>query len=147
MGLKVIGLSSVRSRLIRTESKTNKASLRVFRAGAAQILKRAKEYAPVDEGDLENSLEKIENRTGSHRRTNIQIGVNPNKLGDGYSVYGFRYDVRQHEDTSLGRGPKSQEKAERIGKNVGPKYLSRALKDFEKDVDESIKKAVRDAIK
>lgn len=106
-------------------------------------MRRAQEYAPIDTGRLEEAITTAES-TNVYGRKTIYVGVDENELGEGYSTYGFRYDIYMHEAVyHLGEG--SQEKAERLGVDVGPKYLERAIKDYAKEIDRDVRAEVKKA--
>ena len=134
MGLSISGINSTLVKLQRTEKRTHKRLLRHMRNSAKDIRDLAREYAPVDEGNLEEAIEVMESFEGflGRYRAVTYVGVNPDKLGEGYQKYGFRYDIRTHEG-SYNLGPRSQAKAA-SGKKVGPKYLTRAWQKLEPEI-------------
>lgn len=135
MGLKILGVKETLVNLRRTEQRTHKRLLRLMRRGAEDIRDLSREYAPVDEGNLEEAIEvgeSVENFMGRSRNVEF-VGVNPDKLGEGFTKYKYRYDIAMHEG-SYNLGPLSQAKAQASGKQVGPKYLTRAWKELEPDL-------------
>lgn len=147
MGLSVKGISSTIQRLARTGDRTNKKALQILREGSRDIQELAKEYAPVDEGNLEDSIVRVEDRSGPRGQIAIFVGVDKSRLGIGYTRYGYEYDVRMHEDYSYELGPKSREKAARNGKKVGAGYLIRAVEELEDEIRLDIQKAIKGLIK
>lgn len=145
MGLEILGVRDTLVKLRRTEKRTSKRLLRHMRNSAEDIRDLAREYAPVDEGNLEEAIEVGETQEGFlGRNRNVElIGVNPAKLGEGYTKYKYRYDIAMHEG-SYNLGPLSQAKAASSGKQVGPKYLTRAWKDLEPDIRAEAEKIVAD---
>jgi len=139
--IEVFGISKTMRRLVRVEKKTNRRALAAVRRNAKLIQKRAIEYAPVDEGFLEDAI-RIGEVRGGKNRFEFLIGVDTNKLGPSYTQRGFRYDIAMHEG-SYRLGIKSAEKEAFSGKNVGPGYLSRAFKDYEKKVIKDVEEALR----
>lgn len=135
MGLEITGVKSTLVNLRRTERVTSKRLLRLMRSSARDIRDLAREYAPVDEGNLEDAIQVIEGAERFLGRTrNVEmVGVDTSKLGEGYTKYGRRYDIMMHEG-SYNLGPRSQAKADSTGKTVGPKYLTRAWKDLEPEI-------------
>lgn len=141
-GLRISGVQATLAKLERIGKRTNKAALRIVRAGAKDIADRASDYAPVDQGDLENSIVVEEDRRGNDRIV-FYVGVDPSKLGEGYWRYGFRYDIEMHEGV-YNPGPLSQAKNARVGgSGVGPKYLERALDEIGPEIEEAVKEATR----
>jgi hypothetical protein len=81
------------------------------------------------------------------RKRNIEmVGVDPSKLGEGYSKGGFRYDVRMHEGV-YELGDASKDKAQASGKQVGAKYLSRAWQELEPAITARAKAIVDEEIR
>lgn len=131
MGLSIKRVEETIIRLRRMEEKTHKRILRRLRRAAIDIRDLARDNAPVDLGNLENAIEDIASREGN--REVRYVGVNPDKLGDGYQVNGFRYDIAMHIGIVNGEpyelGPRSRAK-QNTGKDVGPFYLERAAKSL-----------------
>lgn len=157
MGLKLTGVTPTVTRLRRIEQKTHKRVLRRARHGVNQIAKRARLYAPVDKGDLENAIRGIETRHGTfHGRAEWMVGVDPNRIHRD-----FDYAVEQHENYSPDApnkksSPKSYQKNESLkgtingkvtlhnGNIVGGKYLERALEDFEDEIVKDIERIMKE---
>jgi hypothetical protein len=135
MGMKITGVNATRLKLARTEKVTHKRLLRHLRNSAEEVAKLARAFAPVDEGNLEEAIEASESKEGffSRKRSVVFVGVNPDKLGEGYTESGFRYDVRMHEG-AYKLSPASLEKQRTGGKTVGPKYLTRAWQELEPEI-------------
>lgn len=135
MGLKVRGIGAVKRALVRTEQRTTKALLRHMRNSAILIRDLAREYAPVDQGDLENAIVATEAPEVSfgRKRQVAFVGVDSSVLGPGYNRWGFRYDIHMHEG-AYKLGPLSQAKQDASGKTVGPKYLTRACEDLKPEI-------------
>lgn len=148
MGLELRGIGSTLRELRRTEERTSKALLRHLRHSADDIADLAREYAPVDEGNLEEAIEVAEGTEGFlGRNRNVElIGVNPGKLGEGFGKYKFRYDVAMHEG-SYNLGPRSRAKAASNGKQVGPKYLTRAWQDLEDGILAKARRLAQDTVR
>ncbi len=135
MGLEILGVKDTLMKLRRTEKTTHKRLLRHMRNSANDIRDLAREFAPVDEGNLEEAIEVGEGKEGFFGRDrNVEfVGVNPAKLGEGYTKYKYRYDIRMHEG-SYQLGDASNKKAASNGKDVGPKYLTRAWQELEPEI-------------
>lgn len=148
MGLEITGVKSTLVNLRRTEQRTTKRLLRLMRDSAEDIRDLAREYAPVDEGNLEEAIEVAEGTERFLGRTrNVElVGVNPDKLGEGYQRYKYRYDIAMHEG-SYNLGPLSQAKAAANGKQVGPKYLTRAWKELEPNIKADAEAIVADTLR
>lgn len=139
--MELIGVGKVKARLKRIGKRTNRAALAAVRRGAEEIADLAADYAPVDEGNLEDSIVVAEERSGNSRIV-IFIGVDPSRLGLGYKRYGFRYDIQMHEGV-YNLGPLSQKKNSELGGGVGPKYLERALEELEEEIRTDVENAMR----
>lgn len=134
MGVELEGIEETLFKLKRAAKRTNDAELAALRKHSKIMTQRAKDYAPVDKGNLEQAIQDLETREGTfNRRLEILIGVNPDLLGQGYFVYGERYDLIMHEG-GYSLGPASQEKQRRTGKQVGAKFLTRAFDDILPDL-------------
>lgn len=149
MGIDIKGLDQLNSRISRIDAVTSKAQLQLMREYSKKIADKARDFAPVDEGNLENSIVVVEKPTGINRRLVSEIGVDTSKLGSGYTQRGYPYHIAMHEDPSgtSGNGPLSREKAERLGVMVGPKYMTRALDHYADQLNEAFAKAVREALR
>lgn len=145
MGVKIRGLDALTSVLSRIGETTSDKERKLVDSFAEKIVARAKQYAPVDEGNLEKSIVAERTRTGINGRIISKIGVDVSKLGPGWAVRGYRYHVRMHEDPTVsGKGDKSRDKARDLGVMVGYKYMARALEDFRQPMMEAAKKLARE---
>jgi hypothetical protein len=155
VSIKVKGISSTMFALKRTGDRVHKGQLEYLDRASDRILKRAKEYAPVDEGHLEDALvkERIVDPT-NNRRITIFVGVDPNDLGKGFTKYGHRYDEYVHEHLSpfgsggfngvtFSAGPGTLAK----GPSAGGLFLQRAFEDFEDEIVDTMESIARRAIK
>lgn len=135
-----MGLSTRRFRAdvdvmkIRMEQLTERSEreiLQVMREEAAQIAELAKDYAPRDEGSLEDAIKVLEDREGLNRRTRVTVGVDENHLDDKGRRVG-EYALIMHEKLApygsgaFNLGPESTAKDAGSGR-VGGKYLDRAI--------------------
>jgi len=135
-------------KLRRTEQRTSKKLLRHMRNSAIKIRDLAREFAPVDEGNLEEAIVVAESKEGFMGRARAveTVGVDPSKLGEGYAKYGERYDVLMHEGV-YNLGDASKAKANSNGKKVGAKYLSRAWQELEPQITAKAKAIVADEVR
>lgn len=151
MSVSVLGISDTMFALKRTGDRVYKGQLEYLDRVSERILKRAKEYAPVDEGNLEDALvkERIVDPS-NNRRVTIFIGVDPSELGKGFTKYGHRYDEYVHEHLapfgtgslngatfSAGAGTLAK------GPKAGGLFLQRAFEDFEDEIIETMAKIAR----
>lgn len=147
------GLEETLARLARIGKQTSDAELARLRRGAREMERLAKMYAPVDEGYLEEAIVTKETRVETlNRRYEILVGVDPDRLGPGYTDYGYRYDIAMHEGFVNGEpyqlGPKSLAKQAALGVRVGPKYLKRAFDEVMPQLEADMRAiAKREALK
>lgn len=133
MGIRVTGLSAIKANLQRVMTKKDRQSLAWLRQAALKVRDDARDNAPIDTGDLEGAIVVKEvggGRTsrGTFAAKTINVGVDESLLNLGEHS-DHDYATTMHEST-YNLGPKSQAKAAQ-GKDVGPKYLERALHDNE----------------
>ncbi|UKL14923.1 putative tail component [Pseudomonas phage hairong] len=149
MGLTVKNLAAVMLNFARAEEKVAKGSLAQLRKSADKIVKLARDYAPVDTEDLEGAIEAQEGRErtslGRFGATTIDVGVNISKLNL-EEHGGYDYSIRMHEDPNYNLGPRSQAKQSGSGKQVGYKYLQRAMEDLRVEITRDMAEAVRRSV-
>lgn len=148
MGMKIENLESVKNRLSRIDRRTSKRQLRAFRKGGEEIVQLTKDNAPRDTGALEKAIVKTETKLSSFgQRKQILIGVNTQMLGIGFTRYGFDYSIEMHDRENYQLGPISQAKAN-SGKQVGPKYMTRALEKLEDKISNELEQiAIEESLK
>lgn len=132
--VKLLGLDSLLVGLQRTEDRTHARLRRAVERGAKRIGDRAREYAPVDQHDLENAIRDDVRVRDARNRLVMVVGVDYSRLGPGYSVSGFDYAVEMHENYPYPIGgipdlPHLQGSYQKqaSGKRVGGQFLARAL--------------------
>lgn len=139
MGVKITGRDL--DVLLKNELKRSGEGAReALKRGAEKIAHRAREYAPVDEHNLEKSIdvmdpEKDKSRGGRHI---FVVGIHedtPVASRPGVTV--GDYSMIMHEG-SYNLGEKSREKAETTGKKVGPKFLERAWFELEDEIEKDV---------
>lgn len=91
MGIEVLGIGETHLELERAGQRVHKRSLEVVRSYAYKMQGLARDYAPIKTGALKDSISVGESRTGNER-TVVHVYVEPDKLGEGWTKYGFRYD-------------------------------------------------------
>ncbi len=150
MGVTIKGLSAVMANMSRTEGRVMKGSLQGLRQAAKVVVRTAQEFAPIDEGTLVQAIkaQEVRQRTalGQFGQINIQVGVDQAALNlEDHG--GFDYSVKMHEDPSYNLGPKSLAKQNASGKQVGYKYLERALKQSQREVQTIMENAIKRSIR
>lgn len=159
MGVEVKGMEATIKRLRRTGDHTNANALSAMKDGVSKITERAKQYAPVDSGDLEDAIKAVPTREGTFRRRyEWDIGVDKNATKT--RTHMEDYHVEMHENYPAEYSKKSKKSSDKNdalkgqlsgkitldrGKIVGGKYLERALKDYEDEIREEIEKIMREA--
>lgn len=146
MGVRIKGVSEVVAMIHNDAERSTRVALEEMRAGADEIAELAAKFAPVDKGNLEAAIKVEEDRGGINNRTRVYVGVDESVViddRDGKTV--GDYAVIMHEGT-YDLGPKSREKAARLGLKVGRKYLERAMKKLGPGIAKRIKERVKKAI-
>ncbi|WP_374335525.1 HK97 gp10 family phage protein [Methyloversatilis sp.] len=133
--------------LIQVGEKTVRGVAGIMQEAGKEIQKRAVEYAPVDEGDLENAIKYSAERTGRRGRVMVFIFIDEDMpTSDGKRV--GSYARKMHEQLApygTGRynlGPKSREKRD-AGADVGGKFLERAINELRGKVYERVDQLVK----
>lgn len=121
MPLRVRGVEAAISSLQTTHKRMTADALQAMHEGALEIEQRAREYAPVDTGNLENAITTSE-VISTLGKSEIKVFV-----ADEGDV--SKYVLQMHEG-SYKLGPLSAAKAKATGKQVGPKFLSRAANEL-----------------
>lgn len=139
----VEGIDSTTLALSRTGDRISKHSLDVVEKYAEYMIKSAKDYAPIKDGYLENSIGRFENeKVDGSRRMSVLWGVDTDKLGPGYTVKGHRYDITM-ENGEYKLGKRSSDKQDDLGVDVGPGFLTRALWDWQDDLIKELERLVK----
>ncbi|CAB4122127.1 Bacteriophage HK97-gp10, putative tail-component [uncultured Caudovirales phage] len=130
MGIKLdTDIDSLIAILSQTGEYVRKGVAKKMVEGGVKMRDKAKDYAPVDEGNLEDAITVQHDRAGINGRTKVYVFVDeshPVDNRDGHTV--GEYAMRMHEG-SYNLGEKSLAKQAGLGVTVGPKYLERAADD------------------
>ena len=107
-----------------------------------EIADLARQYAPVDEHNLENAIEVESSRSGVNRRTVVDVGVNSFAPVEGREdITVGDYAFIMHEGVyNLGPGSLAKDGGRGV---VGPKYLERALKERERGLIGRLSRAAK----
>jgi len=119
----------------------DKARKTMHRA-AKRIQKRAEEYAPVDEGDLQRSIYIESTYVGNNRRLQINLQIRPADAAADPRL-GI-YSVIMHEG-EYQLGPKSAAKDAGRGV-VGPRFLTRAANWEEEKLNAAMTAAIKEEL-
>lgn len=153
MPVEIIGLENLTVALEQVGLKAVTGALAAMRKEAETVAEYAREYAPVDEGNLEKAIKVREtgggrNELGQFARKSVEVYVDqsmPVPQRPDKTVGDYAYEVHEHMEPAGGtmkRGPLSEQKDG--GRNVvGGGYMTRASQDAEKHVMEAIAAAVR----
>ncbi len=132
-GVKIIGLEGLRARIEQAvrqhEAKIQKALEEIGDEGVYESALRA----PIDEGMLTESIEKHLGEDEDGHAVAVRIPNNSPAAP---------YALRMHED-EYKLGPKSEQKQNKVGVDVGRKYITRGIeagkKQFEEIIAENLK--------
>lgn len=138
MPLRVKGTEAAISSLAATHRRMTEEATAAMLAGAKEIQALAREFAPVDEGDLEAAISIGDVEQGPSN-SSITVFV-ADESPSGRAV--DQYATRMHEG-SYKLGPLSAEKQARTGKLVGPKFLARAAAQLFPSIKQRISAALR----
>jgi hypothetical protein len=128
MGVVLRGFNDLVASLKNTAERSSAGVRQALGEGAKEIQELAIKYAPVDEGNLENSI-KVDNPVdveSRHGRKMYMVYVDLDQPAKDGKVVGD-YAEKMHEDFSYDLGPKSAAKEAALGVMVGPKFLERAV--------------------
>lgn len=140
MGLKVHGISQVSRRLKLAGKKIPIAAYEEMVLGAMEIQDLAREFAPVDEGNLEKAIKVREEKNSLSVSVYVDGRVREKR---GRKV--ARYATIMHESV-YDLGTRSQAKADATGKEVGRKYLERAFAELENELTRAVEAALRNVL-
>lgn len=127
--------------------RSSREILVVMREEANEIADLAKQFAPYDDGFLENAIEVVEDRAGINGRVQVYVQVNPTAVDDrGENV--AKYAALQHELLApfgsgfwnLRQGSKDKDAGRRI---VGGKFMARAVKARQAIIGQRINQIAR----
>lgn len=153
MPVELQGLDNLAVVLQQVGEKAVRGAYAAMRAEAETVADYAREYAPVDHGNLEEAIKVREtgggrNELGQFARKSVEVYVDtsmPVPERPDKTVGDYAYEVHEHMEPTGGpmkRGEQSE--AKDGGRNVvGGGYMSRAANDAEKHVVEAIAAAVK----
>jgi len=147
MGFKIKD-TGIAMRLENIAKRTNKAATRELERGAIAIRDLARDFAPVDEGFLEESITVDHDRGGINRRNRYSVYVDDSLEVDAKTKVGdYARLVHEGIGKAYGQGPGSLEKAAQLGVEVGPFFMTRALEELEGDIRRRIATALKKTLK
>jgi hypothetical protein len=153
MPVETQGLDNLAILLQQVGEKAVKGAIAAMRTEAETVAMYAREYAPIDHGNLEEAIKVREtgggrNGAGQFVRKSVEVYVDqdmPVPERPGKTVGDYAYEVHEHMEPaggSMQRGEKSE--AKDGGRNVvGGGYMTRAAADAEKHVVAAITAAVK----
>lgn len=118
--------------LTRSTTETRRRSKSVMRQKAKKILEASQEGAPIDEGNLEAAHELAITRLS---KDNLEVEITVGGVVNDRDVDEYAWIM--HE-TDYNLGPRSEAKARSVSREVGPKFLERAVDDHEDELVEAV---------
>lgn len=127
--------------------RSSRDILAVMREESQEIARNAREFAPVDDGYLQEAIEVVEERSGINGRTVITVQVDPEAQDDrGESVYDYGRLVSMllepHGSGLWKLGKKSAAKDGGRGV-VGGRFIERAVKSRQSIIGRKINEIAR----
>ena len=138
MGMRITNLASVEHMFRLVDKEVNDETRRVFKEYVTLIRDTAREFAPVDEHRLERAIHFDPIRSNQY---SMKAVIEVSGLVDGRVVDTYATIVHEYEWHR--RGPKTRAKSNR----AGPRYLTRAMREHEKDMIKALGDAMGKAIK
>ena len=136
-------------RLNQIGERSSRRILGVMREEADTIVELAKQNAPHKDGDLEDAIQAVEDRSGLNNRTQITVQVDPAAIdSDGKPV--SEYAVIMHEALApYGTGAYQLDEGS-IAKDggsgtVGGKYMERAMRSRIGEMGKRVKQIVKES--
>lgn len=136
MGLRVRGIDGIGARLENEARRASEGARFALKRGAENIRDLAKEYCPVDEENLEDSIMAEPRREGINRRYVYDVFVDLSHKGTRAQTV-EKYANFIH-DGNYKLGKKSEEKAALSGKYVGRKFLEKAFEELKDDIAKDV---------
>lgn len=149
MGVKVEGIGDVSNMIMRLHSTARRRAVKKLHEKGIEMRDLARKMAPVDEGNLENSIkvrpESVDSRARDERgrftKTEIEVYVDvdapvPNRPGKTVGDYAFEIHEHLTPAGPMQLGPLSEAKNQANGGVVvGGGYLDRAADQIEGTLD------------
>lgn len=130
---------------------SNRQILAVMREEAENIASNAREFAPRDDGYLEQSIQVVEDREGINGRTQVSVQVDPDAKDDrGHSVFEYARQVNDLlEPFGSGAWRLGEEsRAKDAGRGiVGGKFIERAVVSRQSIIGRKINQIARKIFK
>jgi hypothetical protein len=139
--MKVTGIKETILKLRNIGDLVDINARKTMHRAADRIVELAKKMAPVDEGNLEESITAKVTYEGPKRRLAIDVYMKPEVNGVNVEAYA----TRMHEG-SYKLGPKSQIKQAGQSEVVGPGFLTRAAEPEAQKFAERMLGAIKEVI-
>lgn len=137
MGVKVTGHKPLAAKIRHAGERASANGRKTMHRKADQAVEIARLMAPVDKHNLEDSIQKV---VAYGPRGRLQINIEAGGVVRGVNV--TKYAVIVHENYEK-MGPKTEKKqAANPQIRIGRKFLERALKMIEKDLNDAVLKSV-----
>lgn len=151
MGMKLNGLQVTLSTFAEVDRRFNAVAAREIEAAAKAISALAREYAPVDRGDLVKSIRA--QRVAGGKSTSWRVKVGGQQGGRNIDAYALRV----HETMAITRGGKtrgvlnpgkaSRQKAASSGNPVGGNFLRRAYLKLSPEIKKRMTEALQGEVR
>lgn len=146
-GVTVHNAWSVAKALENLSEATGKSTRAALRQSGTAIRDLARDYAPVEEGNLEQAIQTKEDRQGINTRMRVLIGIEldyPAQRGKTVDAYAMlmHEGLAPYGSGAYQLGEDSQRKRN-MGSDVGGKYLERAINDLQPYVERLMKDAIK----
>lgn len=160
MGVRITGLDAVSFMIERDGDKAYRASLKAMDTKADELLKEARNNAPVDKYNLEKAIIRIPERgSGETRKTRgadgrfkaytVMVGVLKPTITDkatGKAVNVEQYATIMEESDRAGQGSEENAKKRAKGGKPGRKYMERAYHTVDPTVVPEMIRKVNESI-
>jgi len=137
-------LSRFNKRIMNGYKETGQKINRELENGIYQIRDRAQMFVPVDDGDMTEAIQ-VHIERAPFKRNVYSVFVDETHIALKQDSMVGEYLVWLHENRDYELGPKSKEKQERLGVNVGPKFMDRAYRGQREEIVSRVRSILKGA--
>lgn len=137
-------LSRFNKRLLNGYQETGRKINQELEKGIFKIRDRARSFVPVDDGDMTEAI-KVDIERAPFKRNVYSVYVDETHVAVKEDSMVGEYLTWLHENRSYELGHKSQEKASRLGVNVGPKFMDRAYRGQKEEITARVRSVLKGA--
>lgn len=156
MSIKVYGVEELMASIEQGGERAARGVVEEMRKIALEIRDKAREYAPIDKGDLEKSI-KVRDTGGGRdyfgrfSRKSVEVFVDqemPSSDGSRHTVADYAYEMHEYLTPygALQLGPKSRAKQAFTNGVVGGGFLERAVEEMQDGMMERLVRRSRAAL-